>query len=165
MIDAKIYIAKATKTGNGKFVSEEGVEISEYFKGAYYKKIDGLEAYGKTRTYTEKFPEEKTPDIFFHNTLETSDVTLTLYFFDKDEHENETDAIKAIDQAYHAFVEYITGTYIKYWDNVRQRKVMLALQDAIKPTTDRLYGIVYKEVSFKFTNVYGKSFPIESTEF
>lgn len=165
MIGAKVYIAKATKTNNGVFVSGEPVEISQHFKGAHYKKAEGLESYGKTRMYIETFPEEKTPDIYFHNTLETSEVTLTIYFFDKDKHKNDSDAIKAIDQTYHAFVEYITGTYIKYWDNVRQRKVMLAYKGETKPTVDNLYGIIYKEVSFKFTNVYGKSFNFESTEF
>lgn len=167
MIDPKIYMAKATKTSSGGFSVEEEVDIHEYFKGACYKAADGLEAYGKPRTYEEEYPEAATPDIYFPDTLtrETSDFTLTLYFFDPEEHEEETDAIKAIDEVYHAFVEYITGTYIKYWDNVRQRKVMLAYQEATKPTTDSLYGVVYKEVGFKFKNLYGKSFPLDSAEF
>lgn len=167
MIEPKIYIAKATKKSNGKFSADEGVEIQEYFPGAYYKKADGVESYGKVRSYTETYPESPTPDIFFPDDLtrDATDFNLTLYFFDPGTHTNESDAIRGVDEAYHAFVEYISGTYIKYWDNVRQRKVMLASQDAINPTTDSLYGIIYKEISFKFTNLYGKSFPLESTEF
>lgn len=167
MIEPKIYIAKATKDANGKFVAEDAIEITEHFKGACYNKAEGIEAYGKIRSYTETYPEADTPDIFFPDDLtrETTDLTLTLYFFDPDKHEEETEAIAAVDAAYHSFVEYISGTFIKYWDNIRQRKVMLAYQEATKPTVDRLYGIVYKEVSFKFTNLYGKSFPLSSTEF
>ena len=165
MIDPKFYIAKVSKNANGNFIADESVEISEHFKGACYKKVDGVENYGKLRTYTETFPESPTPNIFFGNTLETSEFTLTLYFFDIDNHEDETDAIKAVDEAYHTFVDYITGTYIKYWDNIRQRKVMLTYQEPTKPSVDSLYGIIYKEVSFKFTNLYGKSFPLNSTEF
>ena len=165
MIEPKFYIAKATKNTNGKFVAGPSVEISTYFKGARYKKADGVENYGKPRTYTETFPESPTPNIFFGSTLETTDLTLTLYFFDVDKHEEETEAISAIDAVYHSFVDYITGTYIKYWDNIRQRKVILAYQEATKPTVDSLYNLIYKEVSFKFINVYGKSFPIDSTEF
>lgn len=167
MIEPKIYIAQATKGTTGRFMAGEGVEIQTQFPGAYYKAADGLEAYGKPRTYTEEYPEAAAPDIFFPDDLtrETSDFTLTLYFFDPEEHEDEAEAIKAIDEAYHGFVDYISGTYIKYWDNVRQRKAILAYQDAPKPTTDSLYGIVYKEVSFKFINLYGKSFPLDSTEF
>lgn len=165
MIKPKIYIAKAIKGADGMFVAEEGVEISDYFKGVYYKKTEGLEAYGKPRTYIEEFPEASTPNIFFSNRLETSDFTLVLYFFDIAEHKDDAESIKAIDELYHGFVDYITGTFIKYWDSVRQRKVMLAYQASTSPTTDRLYGLIYKEVGFKFTNLYGKSFPLDSTVF
>lgn len=167
MINPKIYIAKATKGTNGKFVVGTSVEIQEQFKGARYNKADGLESYGKTRSYTETYPESPTPDVFFPDNLtrEVVDFTLTLYFFDIDKHDEETDAIKAVDESYHAFVDYISGTFIKYWDNVRQRKVLLAYMEQTKPTVDRLYGIIYKEVSFKFTNLYGRSFPLNSTEF
>lgn len=167
MLNPKIYIAKATRNPDGKFAAETGVEIQEQFKGACYNKAEGIEGYGKLRTYTETYPEAPAPDIFFPDSLtrETTDFTLTLYFFDPDKHEDEADAIAAVDEAYHSFVEYISGTYIKYWDNIRKRKVMLAYQEQTKPTVDRLYGIIYKEVSFKFTNLYGKSFPLDSTEF
>lgn len=167
MIKPKIYIAKVTRGTDGEFVVGTSAEIQEHFRGACYNKADGLEAYGKTRSYTETYPESPLPDVFFPDNLtrEKTDFILTLYFFDIDNHEEETEAIKAVDEAYHAFVDYISGTLIKYWDNVRQRKVLLAYLEPTKPTVDRLYGFVYKEVSFKFTNLYGRSFPLDSTEF
>lgn len=167
MLNPKIYIAKAARNSAGKFTAESGVEIQEHFKGARYNKADGVESYGKVRSYTETYPESPAPDIYFPDSLtrEATDFTLTLYFFDPDKHDDEADAIAAVDEAYHAFVDYISGTFIKYWDNIRQRKVILAYQEQTKPTVDRLYGFIYKEVSFKFTNLYGKSFPLDSTEF
>ena len=92
MIKPKIYIAKAVKGTDGDFTAEAGVEIQEHFRGAYYNKADGIEAYGKIRLYTEIYPEASTPDIFFPDNLkrETTDFILTLYFFDPDNHEDET---------------------------------------------------------------------------
>lgn len=167
MIKPEIYIAKVTRGTDGEFVVGTSVEIREHFRGACYCKADGVEAYGKIRSYTETYPESPMPDVFFPDNLtrETTDFILTLYFFDIDNHDEETEAIKAVDEAYHAFVDYISGTFIKYWDNVRQRKVLLTYLEPTKPTVDRLYGIIYKEVSFKFTNLYGRSFPLDSTEF
>ena len=95
---------------------------------------------------------------------EKTDFTLKLYFFDPNNNSDETTAIAAIDEAYHKFVEYITGGYIKFWDNVRQRKVYLSYQESTKPSVDKLYGLVYKDVSFKFVNVFGKSFPLDDTD-
>ena len=53
MIDPKIYLAKATKNQDGTFTDGEAVEIQTYFNGAKYNAVDGLETYGKPRTYTE----------------------------------------------------------------------------------------------------------------
>ena len=43
MIEPKIYIAKATKNSDGTFTAEKEVEIQEYFSGAKYNAVDGLE--------------------------------------------------------------------------------------------------------------------------
>ena len=167
MIKPQIYIARAKKSENGSgFDVEGGLEIQKCFPGAYYKKAEGLEAYGKTIIYEEDYPEESFPDICFPDIpeeakYEKTDFTLTLYFFDPDKHEKEAEEIMAIDRSYHAFVEYITGSFIKYWDNVRHRKIMLTFSGGVKPVKDTLYGIIYKEVDFKFTNIYGKSFKLD----
>lgn len=166
MIDPKIYLAKATKNQDGTFTDGEAVEIQTYFNGAKYNAVDGLETYGKPRTYTEEYPEKESIDVFHPDnvTREKTDFILKLYFFDPNNSAYETTAIAAIDEAYHKFVEYITGSYIKFWDNVRQRKVYLSYQESTKPTADKLYGLVYKDVSFKFVNVFGKSFPLDDTD-
>ena len=43
MIDPKIYLAKATKNKDGTFTDGEAIEIQEYFSGAKYNAVDGLE--------------------------------------------------------------------------------------------------------------------------
>lgn len=166
MIEPKIYVAKATRNSDGTFTAEKEVEIQEYFKGAKYNSVDGLETYGKPRTYSEEYPEADSVNVFHpeKTTREKTEFTLKLYFFDPNESKDETTAIAEIDKAYHSFVEYITGGYIKFWDNVRQRKVYLSFQESTKPSTDKLYGLIYKEVSFKFVNVFGKSFALTDDE-
>lgn len=163
----KMYIARAEKTAAGGFNVGDTIDVGAYFKGACYKSCEGIEDYGKLRVYTETRPEAQTPDVYFPPvaTRETTNLTLTLCFFDFDKHADESEAILAVDESYHAFVAYITGSYIKYWDNVRHRKVMLEYHEPTKLVVDRLYGIVYKEVGFKFTNIYGRSFSLDSTEF
>lgn len=166
MIEPKIYLAKATKNADGTFTDGDAVEIQAYFPGAKYNAVDGLETYGKPRTYTEEYPESKSVDVYHpeNTTREKTDFTLKLYFFDPNNNEDETTAIAEIDKAYHSFVEYITGGYIKFWDNVRQRKVYLSFQENTKPTVDKLYGCIYKDVSFKFVNIFGESFPLDETD-
>lgn len=167
MVEPKIYIAKCTKTINGTYVAGDAVEIQEHFRGAYYNAIDGLESYGKPKVYVEKYAESQSSDVFFpsEKSFEENDVSIKLYFFDIDNHKNEEDAIKAISDTYHNFVEYISGSYIKFWDNIRKRKVMLAYQETTKTDKDTLYGIIYKSVTFKFKNVFGRSFPLNDEIF
>lgn len=167
MVVPKIYIAKCSKSSDGSYVAGEAIEIQEHFKGAYYNAIEGLESYGKPKNYTEKYAEAKSLDVFFpkETVYEENDVSIKLYFFDIDNHKNEDEAIKAISDSYHAFVDYISGSYIKFWDNIRKRKVMLAYQEATKVDKDTLHGIIYKSVTFKFKNVFGRSFSIDDDIF
>lgn len=160
MIEPKIYIAKATMNSDGSVTTQPEVEIQDYFKGAYYNLVDGLEAYGQPRTYTETFPEDEVTDVLFGNSWEPTDFTLKLYFFDPESSTDDAVALQNIDAAYHAFVNYITGSYIKFWDNIRKRKVLLAFTNSVKPDVDHLYGLVYKSVAFKFKNIYGRTFGI-----
>jgi len=53
---------------------------------------------------------------------------------------------------------YVAGHKIIYRDTARKRKVKMYLTDSTDPKTDRLYGTPYKEVEFKFKNIYGRSF-------
>ena len=80
MIDPKIYLAKATKNQDGTFTDGEAVEIQTYFNGAKYNAVDGLETYGKPRTYTEEYPEKESVDVFHPDnvTREKTDFTLKL---------------------------------------------------------------------------------------
>ena len=165
MIKPKVFIAKVSKDSNGKYSIIDGTtkDVMTDFEGTYYQSADGVEAYGTPRVYTEEYPESKELDVFFpeNTTFKNTEFTLKLYFIaPKDITDN--DAIDYINDAYNAFTEFITGSKILYWDNVRKRKLMLALTDSVKPsTTSVLSGREYLAVSFKFKNIYGKSFPLE----
>ena len=166
MIEPKIFLSKATRNIDGSFKFGEPIDILAVFKGATYKSANGYESIGKPKIYSESYPESPSVNVFYpsEKRYEPTDFQLDLCFFDSDKHEDEADAIKAIDDVYYSFINTITDGYIKLWDNVRQRKVVLSYQDATTPITDSLYGVVYKEVVFKFTNVYGISFPISEDE-
>lgn len=135
-----------------------------------YKSCDGLESVGKPKmNYVETYAESESARVYLGQELahEQTSVTLTLYFFGSDpnlssgalsENEASQSEIKAASVAYNKFREKIDGKFVRYYDDYRQREVLLYLSDAVSMTTDRLHGVVYKEVQFKFTNVFGKSF-------
>ena len=93
--------------------------------------------------------------------MKATDFTLKLYFIAPDD-KKDNEAIDCIINSYHSFMDYLQGSLILYWDNVRKRKLLLALTESVKPsTTSVLEGREYLAVSFKFKNVYGKSFALD----
>lgn len=165
MLTPKLYISKVTQTSPGQFVSQNDIDLFDHFKGAAYKEAKALEYYGKPQIITEKYPEYPAPQTLFLNTYESCDFKLPLYFFDTQQHTDQIEAITSVDNTYHSFVDFISGTFIRLKDNIRKRKVLLLYQDATTTKTDTLYGVIYKEVEFKFTNIFGKSFPLDNTDF
>ena len=165
MIEPKVFIAKVSKDSNGKYSIVDGTtkEVTSDFVGTYYQSADGVETYGAPRVYTEEYPESKELDVFFpeDTNLKSTEFTLKLYFIaPSDKKDNE--AIEYINTAYNTFTEFITGGKILYWDNVRKRKLLIALTDSVKPTTTSvLSGREYLAVSFKFKNIYGKPFALD----
>lgn len=163
----ELFIAKAVKNPDGTYSVGETEEIQSFFRGAFYNAIEGIEAYGKPKVYIESYAEASSTDVYYPPEIiyEENDLSLKLYFFDLDNHEDVSDAIKAIDNSYHAFVDYISGGYVKLWDSIRQRKVMLSYQSPTTPDKDTLFGIIYKSVTFKFKNVFGRSFSLDDDIF
>lgn len=144
------------------------IEIS--FPGLRYKSISGLDAYGKPRVYSENMPESAKGSVYIpsdKSLREQTDIELTLYFFDPDYIDGHTDEeqLMAVEEVYHKFVDFVSGGSIVYYDTARKRKVKMYLNDAVTIGTDRLTGVIYKEVTFKFKNLYGQSFPTDDTTF
>lgn len=165
MIEPKVFLAKVSKGDNGKYAITEGTtkNVMTDFDGVFYQAADGVEAIGQPRVYTEEYPESDELSVYFSEktTLKATDFTLKLYFIAPDDKEGN-EAIDYIINSYHSFMDYLQGSLILYWDNVRKRKLLLALTESVKPsTTSVLEGREYLAVSFKFKNVYGKSFALD----
>ena len=165
MIEPKVFIAKVSKGDDGKYAIIEGTtkNVMTDFEGVFYQAADGVEAIGQPRVYTEEYPESDELSVYFpeKTTLKATDFTLKLYFIAPDD-KKDNEAIDYILNSYHSFMDYLQGSLILYWDNVRKRKLLLALTESVKPsTTSVLEGREYLAVSFKFKNVYGKSFALD----
>ena len=169
MIEPKVFIAKVSKGDDGKYTIAEGTtkNVMTDFEGVFYQAADGIEAIGQPRVYTEEYPESDELSVYFpeKTTLKATDFTLKLYFIAPDNKEGN-EAIDCIINSYHSFMDYLQGSLILYWDNVRKRKLLLALTESVKPsTTSVLEGREYLAVSFKFKNVYGRSFALSDTTY
>lgn len=165
MIEPKVFLAKVSKGDDGKYAITEGTtkNVMTDFEGVFYQATDGIEAIGQPRVYTEEYPESDELSVYFpeNTTLKATDFTLKLYFIAPDD-KKDNEAIDCIINSYHSFMDYLQGSLILYWDNVRKRKLLLALTENVKPsTTSVLEGREYLAVSFKFKNVYGKSFALD----
>lgn len=167
MIEPNVFIAKVSKDANGKYAIIEGStkNINNDFNGVYYQSADGIETHGTPWVYTEEYPESNELDVYFseNNTFKSTDFTLKLYFIAPDG-KKDNEAIDYIINAYNSFFYFVSGHLILYWDNVRKRKLLLALTESVKPsTTSVLSGREYLAVSFKFKNLFGRSFTLSDT--
>lgn len=161
------YMKRIVLLADGTESEEEEYDLEEHFPGLRYKSLSGIEGYGTPRTYTETVAESDEANVYVPatDTREQTDITLTLYFFDGNNNKEQEDIIASIDATYHSFMEYLSSAKIIYRDNVRKRKAKMYLSSSTTPKTDSLKGLIYKEVEFKFKNIYGRSFPIDSTIF
>lgn len=141
-------------------------DLERDFAGLRYKSASGLNGYGNPRVYEESFADADGAEVYVPDSgqLEQTEVTLTLYFFGENMGNDgvDGDALYAeADTSYHAFMDFLRGAYVVYFDNARKRKVLLYLSSATSPKTDSLKGCVYKEVEFKFKNIFGRSFALD----
>lgn len=162
MNDCHFYMRRVTRATDGSLIIGDEVDLESYFPGLRYKSLTGLEAYGKPRPYAEVFAESDEAEVYVPSSgvCEPTDLVLTLYFLDESLTFSERDAYDAMSKAYHDFVEFISGCEVIYRDDVRCRRVRMYLNDSSEPKTDTLYGVIYKEVEFKFKNVFGRTFSL-----
>lgn len=159
----KFLMKKVVLNADGTQTIGEEKDIEADFDGVRYKSMSGLESYGTpANVYSETAAESGKAMVYVspNPTESQAELILTLYFFPPSTSTASTDAarISEISAAYHSFCDFIRGGKIIYRDTVRKRKVLMTLTGAISPTTDRLYGQIYKEVSFTFTSEYGHTF-------
>lgn len=159
----KFLMKKVVLNADGTRTIGEEKDLEVDFDGIRYKSMSGLESYGTpSNVYSETAAESSKAMVYVSPTPteKQTELTLTLYFFPPSTSTATTDAAKIaeISSLYHSFCDFIRGGKIIYRDTARKRKVLMTLTGAVSPTTDRLYGQIYKEVSFTFTNEYGCSF-------
>lgn len=163
MSNAAFWMRRYLRNSSGLYVADgESKDLELDFAGLRYKQITGLVGYGSPRVYSESYIEDSGVDVYIPEggQLDASDVTLTLYFFGVTDGASDDVLVSEADSCYHSFISFLRGAHIAYWDNVRKRKVMLYLSSAASPKNDRLYGVPYKEVEFKFKNEFGRSFAL-----
>ena len=145
-ISYDFYLQKFPVNG----VTQEVINIEDYFVGAKYSKLNGIDRYGKIKNiYAESYPESSTLKVWIPETItrDNPEIELTLYFVGVNRR-----------LVYHQFVQYISGSKLYYWDNCRNRKVAILLTEPVEPSDDKLYGSTpYITASFKFTNLDGQS--------
>lgn len=162
----KIYTKRFTPQYNGEgWTEEDEIDFLETFKGAEYKSISGLLNYGTPKVYTESFAETSELSVHLTDKRSETEITLTLYFFPPSGTTDREAGYAEADAVYHNVVKYFTRSKIAYRDTFRKQKVLMYLSDAVTVNTDRLYGQVYKEVQFKFKNIYGRPFPLDDKTF
>ena len=164
MANPKIYFARISTDKDGKYIlSGDTKDMEKDFEGAMYKSADGIETVGTPKVYTEEYPEEGVMDVYFPDEMvfKSTDFTLKVYFIPKKDI-SEQEPVAQINEAYNAMKDFLSGSLVMYWDNIRKRKVLVALTESVKPTTSSVKpGGEYYEVSFKFKNVFGRSFPLD----
>ena len=157
-MDYRFYMAQITGEDGEKFTTGNFKDLEAYYPGLRYKQFKGLNSYGNPKVYSETFAEddEALVELGADGQREQTELTLTLYFIDLDK--SDAAGYSSADKAYHDFMSFIEGHKIAYYDTARKRKAVMYLSSATTPTTDTLYGVAYKQVDFKFKNLFGRTF-------
>ena len=156
-LEPKIYLQRITFVDGEETIGEK-VDVFEKWDNIKYKSATGLQDYGEQRVYVEEFPESSKASVVVSGARKQTDITLTMLFFSSEDTDDETEAYSSADKTYHEFMSLISGDKFVYSDNLRNRKAVVYLNGKPDIKNDSLYGIVYKEVVFKFKNVYGHTF-------
>lgn len=129
-------------------------DLESAFLGLKYYQSKGLSNKGEPKNiYYEEYADSERVRVYIPETvcLESTDITLTLYF----KGENRRDV-------FDTFYAYIENGKILFWDDVRKRKVLMVLNGEVSLSDDIFIGSdVYMSADFTFKNLYGRSFGLE----
>lgn len=172
MQDEKFYISRYLKSEDGPWVLY-GVRksLEDDFGGCIrYKSLSGLNSKGKQKKiYTESFVESDSLRVYASPVASHDTTTVTLsccvfgYDVDGSTNLSVTEQIKAAENAWNDFYAFLEGCLVLWYDDFRQEKALLMLQDAVDPTTDNIKSIPYLLCSVKFVNIFGRSFGADDT--
>ena len=172
MSDKKFYIQKYKRNESGAWEAvDEKKSIEDDFGYCRYLSLSGMNARGKQKNlYTETYAESDSARVWFVNTAarEQPKITLSLAFFGDDPQsssdKDETELVLAAEKSWNSFYDWIEGGLLEWYDDYRQRKILLYVQEACTPKNDEIKGMPYLKCEVSLLNVFGKSFDKGSKE-
>lgn len=159
---ASFHMSRYVRSSSGLLELSEGpYDLEEHFSGLRYKSMSGLCVYGAPAVCSESFADSERLEVYIPEepVYGSTKLELSLCFLSDDGTYSSCDAV------YRDFVRFLSGGYLVYWDDVRCRKVLMYLSGSVEVDSDVLYGRLYKEVRFTFTNVYGRTFSLSDPVF
>ena len=141
------YTVMMTRKVNGEW--ETPIDLEATFAGLFYYKCEGLNTKGEPRAYTEEYAEAEQLRIWLPEnvTRKPTDVVLQLLFKDD-----------ARQTSFDAFVDYVSGKRVRFWDSVRKRQAEMYLSGAVEVSEEALYGSTpYFVAKFPFTCLSGST--------
>lgn len=151
MKNYKFYMQATDKSGTA---TGAVVDLEVDFPGLKYASCEGLEAVGEPKNiYTEEYAEQDGPRLHLpadeSSTLHRKETTVKLTLLFVKEGEADYRAVKS------AFISFVTGKRLFFWDTARHRKVWLYLAKPVNPDTDYLGDGGCIKADFEFTNLWG----------
>lgn len=135
---------------NNAWSEEQSIEDS--FEGLRVATIKGLSDKGKPRIYTETYAEIDGTDVYIPEEIkrDSTEIEFEILFMGN-----------GYRDVYDSFVEFITGTKIRYHDTCRNRQLEMVLNDSIEVSGEMLYGgQPFVMASFKFLNLAGHTIKV-----
>lgn len=162
------YCIRVEQLSDGTFeVADEEKDLERDFLGLRFKSLSGVGDYGKVKgVYSESYAEVDGVSVYISSDVvrEQSEVKLSLHFLCADDTvtdmSSQEDAARSV---YEAFMDFISGCLLVYRDTIRQRRMLLYLDEASEPSTDCVNGKAYLTVQFTLKSVFGRSFPLDDT--
>lgn len=147
----KFYLQKTDKDG---VALEPARDLEKVFPGLKYLSCKGLNAEGTLKNvYTESYADHEGVRTYHPSDVgkrvyhEATDIELSLIFLSNDRQ-----------SVYKSFVEYIQEARMYWWDTARNLKAWLMLIESSEPEEDIIKGEGYIKTTFKFTNIWGKTY-------
>lgn len=144
----KFYMAECDAEWNIKGDTQKDLEVD--FEGLRYQEAKGLNLTGKPRLYTETYADADRVRVYIPEDVTYEPTTITFSFvFLGDDRQN----------IYDAFVEFVSGKRMVYWDSARGKYAYFYVGDSIQPAEEKwYYSTPYLRLELKVSNVYGRTF-------
>lgn len=158
------FMSSVVEGSDGVYEVGEEYDLERSFAGLRYKSFKGLSYYGDVKgVYSEDWAEEDGVDVYVgsDDVRSGTECELVLYFFDVSGDSDVSEGYSLAYGVYSSFVDFLSGKLVIYRDTVRRRRVLLYMEEGIEPSVDVIDGIPYLQCTFKFCNVYGRSFGLD----